>query len=213
MENKNNEQEKENEVNIPVLKYGFVSSDEYLEMDKIAPGRLEYVNGRILGKHGVNQQHLEISSTLFGEIYHHLRDKPCRLYVPGMRVVNVTREIYTYPDLIIFGGDPIVENFERNSMLNPGVVIEIFSNSVEQLDLDQKFIFYQKISCLREYIQIHSCEKYAKVHRQQPDKQWKTKVITGEDAVLTIEEIDFTISLNRIYERKLVLDYLRTFKS
>lgn len=144
MENKNNEQGKENEVNKPVLKYGFVSQDEYLEMDKISPGRLEYVNGRVMGKHGVNQQHLEISSTLFGEIYHHLSDKPCRIFVPGMRVTSVTREIYTYPDLIIFGGDPIVENFERNTMLNPGVIIEIFSNSVEQLDLDQKLFSIKK---------------------------------------------------------------------
>lgn len=209
MENKNNEQEKENEVNKPVLRYGFVSPDEYLEMDKIAPGRLEYVNGRVIGKHGVNQQHLEISSTLFGEIYNHLRDKPCRIYVPGMRVASLTREIYSYPDLIMFGGDPMVENFERSSMLNPGVVIEIYSNSVEQLDLDQKLIFYQKNSCLREYILINSCEKFAKIHRQQPDRRWKSKEISGEDAILTIEEIDFSISLNRIYERRLVLDYIR----
>jgi Uma2 family endonuclease len=206
MENKNNEQEKENEVSEqhPIL--GYVSPDEYLEMERVSPQKHEYINGRIVSRAGATKNHAEIISKLFGEVYNYLEDKPCRAYPAGLKVVTIGRESYTYPDMIIFCGDPILEDFLRDTVVSPGVIIDIVSRPFsdifysEQPDLEEKFKLYQKIPSLREYIVINSRSRFVRVYRQQANRLWDKDDLNGTDCTLAIQTIGFKIPFDTLYE-------------
>jgi Uma2 family endonuclease len=113
--------------------------------------------------------------------------------------MSIDRKCFSYPDIIIFGGDPMMIDFERDTMVNPGVLVDIFSNETEQNDLEEKFKCYQKIPSLREYIMIDSWSWYARIKRQQPNREWKSYEIQGPDGELSIREIGFTIPFKKIY--------------
>ena len=54
MENKNNDQERENEISEPALKYGYISPEEYLKMERVTPRKHEYFNGQIVAMAGAS---------------------------------------------------------------------------------------------------------------------------------------------------------------
>jgi len=199
MENKNNEQGKENEVKEPALKFNYISPDEFLEMERTSPPRYEYLDGRVVKKRRASQNNIEINSVLLGEIFQYLKDKPSRAYPPGMKVMSIDRKSFSYPDMIIFGGDPMMVDFERDTMVNPGVLVDIFSNETELNDLEEKFKYYQRIPTLREYIMIDSWRWHARFKRQQPNREWRSYDISGSKGELTIQEIGFTLSFEKLY--------------
>jgi Uma2 family endonuclease len=188
------------EVNEPALKYGYISPDEYLAMERSVPRKHEYYNGRIVAMAGATNDHIEINSTLFGEIYIFLKGKNCRPLLSDLKVVSPGRESYTYPDLTIACKDPMMEDLQLDSMINPSVIVEILSKSTEKYDLEEKFFFYKKISCLKEYILIDSRRRFARILRKQTDGDWKTEDIQDENGEITIQLIGLKLSFDTIYQ-------------
>lgn len=202
MENEYNKQENENEneVKEPALKYNYISPDDYLEMERTTPRKHEYFNGRLVAMAGASQHHLDINSNLHGEIYQFLKEKPCRPLLSDFKVVSADRESFTYPDLTIVCSDPMMADHACDTMLNPSVIIEILSKSTAKYDMGEKFLYYKTIPCLREYILIDSRKRFARIMRRQLDGKWEMKDIIGENGEVTIQLIDLTLSFDSIYK-------------
>jgi Uma2 family endonuclease len=199
MENEYNNPENENEVSEPALKYGYISPEEYLKMERISPRKNEYFNGQIVAMAGASPQHIEINCTLFGEVYHFLRGKSCRPLNADFRVVSPEQESYTYPDLTIVCKDPMMADREGGTFLNPSVIFEVLSKSTGKYDLGDKFLYYQKIPSLREYILIDSRKRFARIFRKELNGEWKSEDIKDENGDITIRLIGLTLSFDTIY--------------
>ena len=74
----------------------YYTPEQYLEMDRKAEYRSEYVNGELLAMAGASREHNLIVTNLVREVSGLLRGRPCETYSNDMRV-RVSPARYTYP--------------------------------------------------------------------------------------------------------------------
>ena len=115
------------------------TQEEYAMLEEHADYRSQYVAGEIFAMAGVQPWHLEVVSNLSGMFYNRFRGRRCRAYVNEARVRVRAGELWTYPDLVAFCGEP---KFDKSanpySLLNPQVIFEVLSPSTEDFDRGRK---------------------------------------------------------------------------
>ena len=62
--------------------------------------------------------------------------------------------LYTYPDIVVVCGTPRYEDRQKDTLLNPNVLVEVLSNSTEAFDRGQKFAMYRALKSLTDYLLI-----------------------------------------------------------
>lgn len=157
----------ENEVKEPALKYNYISPEEYLEMERASDQKHEYYDGYVEATSGASLKHNDIAANLYTTIGNFLKDHECRILPSEMRVSTPNRDSYIYPDASIVCGTPQLEDDKFDTLLNPSVVFEILSPSTRKNDIGYKFLWYQHIPSLNEYIMIDSGKRFVQVVRKQ----------------------------------------------
>ena len=77
--------------------------------------------------------HNHIVANLLREMGSYLKGKSCKVLPSDMRVTIPSGKAYMYPDVIIYCGQPELENARfRSTLKNPVVIFEILSASTEQ---------------------------------------------------------------------------------
>src|SRR5258706_6590180 len=117
----------ENEVKEAAPKYDYITPAQYLEMDRTAEYKNEYYDGYVQAMSGASLKHNIISSNLSAKIGHFLDGKNCRMLQSEMRVTTPSYDSYMYPDALIVGGKPELEDDKFDTLKNPSVIFEILS--------------------------------------------------------------------------------------
>ncbi len=114
-----------------------VSSADYLELERKAAFRSEYVDGIIVPVQSATEEHNLIEVNITGELRQQLKDRDCKVYGGNMKVrVPIS---YRYPDATVVCGTPVFEDMETDVLLNPVVIFEVLSKSIETYDRGDKF--------------------------------------------------------------------------
>ena len=190
----------ENELNEPVPKYSFVSAEVYLERERSVPEKHEYYQGEIFAMSGSSLQHVIISRNIMVALANKLKGKSCQPYGNDLRIHIPSNTLYTYPDLTVICGDPVMTDDRFDTAINPTILIEILSPSTRNYDMGIKFRLYRGIETLQEYILIDSEAVYVERHRRQDNNSWLLTELTGGAAVMKLDAIATSISLHEIYE-------------
>ena len=142
----------------------FLTPKEYLEIERKAEFKSEYYNGEMFALAGVKENHNIITTNLIVSLSLQLKKNSCRLYHSDMRVRVSETGLYTYPDVVVVCGKTQFEDEEKDTLLNPTLLIEVLSESTEAYDRGKKFEHYRSIPSLHEYILIsqdhYKIEKY-----------------------------------------------------
>lgn len=174
--------------------------EQYLEMDRKAEQRSEYVNGEILAMAGASREHNLVVTNLVRELSTRLRGQPCETYSNDMRV-RVSPVRYTYPDVAV-GCDPL--EFADNSvdiLLNPVVIMEVLSPTTENDDRSWKFAHYRHLATLTGYVMLSQYQPLIEHYTRQADNQWVLTELRGLGAILRLPSIGCELPLADIYER------------
>ena len=130
--------------------YKYVAPQVYLEMEKVAFEKHEYIGGEIYAMAGATERHVRIVSNLTGEIHSFLKGKSCSEYPTDFRVATPILETYMYPDLSIVCGKAELKPDCFDTLTNPSAIFEVMSPSTEDRDKVLKFLFYRQIPSLKE---------------------------------------------------------------
>ena len=141
-------------------KWNYVSSEDYLTIERAAKEKHELHQGRVVGMTEASFAHNEIVINVLGNIKNFLNANPCRIYPSDLRIHIPSADSFTYPDAVIVCGKPEMLDGQFDTVTNPSVIIEVMSNSTEQYDRGTKFFYYMQIPSLREYILISSTNLY-----------------------------------------------------
>lgn len=175
------------------------TAEEYLAFERAVEHRNEFIDGRIYPKLGGSITHASIVGNLLIEIHARLRGRPCTV-LAAMRIKVTRTEAYLYPDVVAFCEPPLLEDAHQDTLLNPGVIIEVLSEATERYDRGEKFAHYRKIESLREYILV--AQDKVRVERYvRHGERWMLSEISHLDAFLRIETLDCEVSLRDIYDR------------
>ena len=173
----------------------------YLELERTATERSEFVDGDIFMMAGASRKHNTITINLSSEMHQQLKNRDCQVYSSDMRVSFSEQGDYVYPDVVVACEPQKFDDEHADNLSNPTVIIEVLSKSTEAYDRGHKFSMYQNLPSLLHYVLVD--QNYLQVdHYQRKDNnQWLLSVLNKEDDCLVIEQLDISVSLADIYAK------------
>jgi Uma2 family endonuclease len=178
-----------------------LSEAEYLEIERRAEIKSEYLGGEMFAMSGGTPLHSQIAGNLIRELGTKLLAGPCIVYTSDLRVKVEAFGLYTYPDVTVACGDPQLEDDQRDTLLNPTVIVEILSDSREAYDRGKKFEMYRQIPLLREYLLVSQQKAHIEQFIRQPSGEWLFRESAGMDAGLNLPSLGITIALASVFAK------------
>ena len=106
-----------------------LTPQEYLARERQAETKSQYFQGEIFAMTGASRKHNLISVNTVIALGPQLRSRDCEIYAGDMRVKVSPTGLYTYPDVTVVCGKPKFDDKQKDTLLNPVVIIEVLSPS------------------------------------------------------------------------------------
>lgn len=180
------------------------SPEQYLARERKASVRSEYLEGNIYPMAGASREHILITGNLQAEIRLCLLDRPGEVYSSEMRVHAGPASLYTYPDVVAVAGEPILEDAELDTLLNPTLIIEILSPSTEAHDRGKKFAAYRQLDSLLQYVLVAQDRVCVELYSRRGE-EWVLSDFTSPDDLLRLDSVGCEVPLRRIYVKTSLL--------
>lgn len=178
-----------------------MSPEAYLAFERRAHVRHQYVEGEAFAMAGASERYNLIVTNLVIEIGLQLRDRPCRVYPGDLRVAVSEQGPFYYPDVAALCAEPRFLDAERDTLLNPEVVVEVLSPSTEAFDRGLKFSHYRTMPSLNEVLFVAQDALRVEHFARQPDGRWLFSDHAGSGAVLELPSLGCRLELARIYDK------------
>ena len=175
--------------------------EEYLALERSCETKHEYYNGEIFAMGGASPQHVMIVTNLVGELYSQLKAGPCSLYSADLRVKVAPTGLYTYPDVIVLCDEPQFSDEQKDTLLNPALIIEVLSESTKDYDRGGKFEQYRTINSFVEYLLIAQDRPHAEHHVRQGDGSWILHETNSLEDTLQLKSVPCSLRLADIYNK------------
>jgi Uma2 family endonuclease len=173
--------------------------EEYLALDEASNLRLEFCGGDIFAMAGGTPEHaalcLQVGSTLNVQ----LEGRPCRVFSPELRVRVLATGLATYPDASVICGPIERDPADRNTALNPVLIVEVLSPSTEAYDRGEKRENYQQIPSVREVVLIAHDQRLIELHRREADG-WSCHYARA-GGTLALVSVPCTLDVDALYDR------------
>lgn len=150
---------------------------------------------------GASESHNLIVINAIRELSPQLKKRPCKLYANAMRVKVDPTGLYTYPDLVVVCGKAQFDDAGPDTLLNPILIVEVLSDSIEAYDRGRKFEHHRKRESWAEYVLIAQNRPPIDSYRRQPGQQWLLAERDGLDGNLRLHAIDCELALAEIDDK------------
>ena len=176
------------------------TAEEYLELERQAEYKSEFVEGEIFAFAGATRAHNLIALNCGAELRQQLKGKLCETYANDMRVQLSESRRYFYPDVVVVCGEAKFVD-DNDTLTNPTFVIEILSPSTENYDRGEKFRQYRTLVSLQTYILVSQHEPLVEVFERQEDGRWMLTELSDLDSSLPLPSIGCKLRLEEIYDK------------
>jgi len=183
------------------LEQPFYTPEQYLELERKAETKSEYYGGQIFAMSGGSDAHSLIGGNIHGLFWSHLRGKPCRAFNSDMQIKVSPTGLYTYPDVSVVCGEVQFADGRRDILGNPAVIVEVLSPSTESYDRGEKFVHYQRLSSLTDYLLVSQKTMRVEQYVRQANNQWLLTVHSGPEATAYVASVDCDLRLAEVYEK------------
>ncbi len=175
--------------------------EEYLALERSCEAKNEYYNGEIFAMGGASKWHVLIVTNLVYELQSQLKDGPCQVYSTDPRGRVAPTGLYTYPDVILLCDEPRFNDEQQDTLLNPGLIIEVLSESTKDYDRGGKFELYRTIDSFVEYLLIAQDRPHVEHHTRQPDGSWILHETNNLENTIQFKSVPCSLRLSEIYNK------------
>jgi Uma2 family endonuclease len=158
----------------------------------------EYLDGKIVSKPAANRWHNLISSNFTIALGSRIHRSTCEVYANDMQV-RIGKNSICFPDVVVVNGEPNFADDNAELLLNPTIVIEIFSSLYKSTDRTQKLEGFLAIPKIKECLLVNENEMRIEHYARQNAKQWIYRIYNERDDVITLESINCKLSLAEVY--------------
>ncbi len=176
-----------------------ITAEKYLELERAAKDKHEFIGGEIVAMAGASDNHNVISSNVFLEVGLQLRKTKCRAFASDMRVRG-KKENYFYPDIPVTCGEREFEDEKKKDvLLNPKVIFEVLSKLTKLKDRNEKFESYVALESLTDYILIEQDVMRIEHFSRIDEKDWKVRIYAEAEETIFFESINCRLSVADVY--------------
>jgi Uma2 family endonuclease len=172
---------------------------EYLAIEAASNIKHEYLDGQIYAMAGGTPEHAALQAAVIGLLFPQLRGGACRAHGSDLRVRVLATGLATYPDVSIVCGPREHDPDDRNTVVNPTLLVEVLSPSTEDYDRGEKFAHYQRIPALRQYVLVAYGERCVETWTRGADGAW-TCVASRDGDVADLTSIAARLDVRALYE-------------
>ena len=176
-----------------------LSEQEYLESEKAAEFKHEYLQGEIWAMAGASDNHVTIAGNLFVLLKQQLKGTPCRSYISDMKVKVELANAFFYPDVFVSCDPRDQEKKNTYYKEHPVFITEVLSPSTEAYDRGDKFKYYQQLPSLQEYWLIDAQKMSVDCFTRKSDKEWILHSYSAPHEQASIAVLDTNIQLDELY--------------
>jgi len=176
-----------------------LSPAEYLTYDRASEKKQEYYDGQIWAMDGADFDHALIACNAAFHLEPALENRAKVFVGSKVRVQLSTAGPFTYPDIAIVHGDPQFLDDKQDTLLNPSVVLEVFSKSSEAHLRGFKFTQYRKLQSLAEYVLISQQETRIEVFQRRPSGHWLSASAEGINSRCYLSSVRCPLPLSVVY--------------
>jgi len=191
-----------------------LTAADYLAIEASADVRHEFFDGEMFAMSGGSLWHNIIKDNFARALGNRLEGRGCRVVTSDQRLKVDATGLYTYPDVLVFCGPPVLEDGVHHTLTNPLLVVEVLSDSTEKYDRGIKFGHYRRLATLREYVLVaqdrFSVEAYLR-RPEEPDTgvhadtkaraaQWLLSVAADPASTISLGSLDVSVPLAEIYD-------------
>ena len=176
-----------------------LSESDYLEIERKADFKSEFIDGQMIRMSGFNRWHSIITANASAELGSNLRGTQFFVFDSSMRVKVEATGLYTYPDVTVACEEQRFVDDETDTLLNPTVIVEVLSDSTEKYGRGEKFRHYQQIHSLQEYLLVSQRAPRVELFKREPHNTWRLHQAEGLNATITSPTLAVTLKLSEIY--------------
>lgn len=174
------------------------SMDDYLTSERQGATRNDFVDGRVIARSGSNRWHNLLVSNTAVALGSRIHGHKVEVYISNMRV-KLKNSYICYPDIVVVSGEPSFADQNADVLLNPTLIVEIFSNQTNSSDKTNKLESYLAMDSIKEFVLLKEEEMRVEHYARQNAKQWIYRIYNERDDVISLESINCKVSLAEIY--------------
>lgn len=171
----------------------FISVAEYLEGERHATVKHEYIGGDVYAMAGASRNHNALTFNLAALIGTRL-SPPCQGFGSDMkiRIRQGEQDIFYYPDLSVSCQPETTDAYFNE---HPVLIVEVLSPATERFDKFEKCLAYRSLASLQEYLLVH--QDFREVWLSRRSAGWAKEVHADGD--IRLESVGMTLSLDALY--------------
>ena len=178
-----------------------MTPEAYLEQERRAEFRSEYYQGETFAMADASRRHSLIVTNIVAELSAQLKGTPCEVHSKDLRLRVQPARFFTYPDVLVICGDLQFADDQKDTVLNPVLIVEVLSPSTQDYDRGRKFEMYRKLQSFREYLTVSQDEPRIEHHTRIASHRWEMVEVEDRTAVLELCSIGCTLPLSEIYDK------------
>jgi Uma2 family endonuclease len=185
-------------MSTPAISY--LTPEQYLEIDRNAEFRSEYVNGEIFAMSRGTVNHARIVANTLSRLVEQLRGKSCEAVASDVRLFCGQYRMFTYPDIIVTCGPQFLDP-RRDTITDATAIVEVLLPSTMNYDQGEKFRYYRALPSFREYLLLGQDAVRAEHYVRQPDGAWLLREFLSPESEIELNSIGCHLKLDSLYER------------
>ena len=174
------------------------SLDEYFAVEETSRVKNEYYDGQIFALAGASLAHNRIAANLLSFVRRALANRGCEAFGGDLRV-QAPGDLFTYPDMSVVCGEPLLLQGSPDTLTNSIVLVEVLSDATREYDRGEKSALYKGIPTLREYMLVEQDTPLVDTFRLGPGGAWQPRSYDRLDAKVVLDSVGLTIPLGEIY--------------
>lgn len=175
---------------------------EYIAQEQESGIKYEYHHGKIFALAGGSIHHGLLCGNVYSEIRSELKKNKsnCKPFTSEIKLNIKEKNSFVYPDTMVICGDIETAAEDKNSVVNPILVVEVLSKSTANYDRGDKFFIYNKISTLQEYVLIEQDKVQVDVFYKKPSSDlWRISRYEGLHSKIKFQSIGIVIKMSELY--------------
>ena len=177
----------------------YLTPEQYLEIERQAEFRSEYLHGEMFAMAGTSFNHNRIVRSTERALGRALDGRRCDVFFLDVKVHVPATGLYTYPDIVVTCGPIAALDKHQDTLTNPLVIVEVLSPSTRNYDRGEKFQHYRSIPSFREYLVLAQDEIRVEHHVRQPDGAWIFREHTALTDVVHLASTYYNLNISTLY--------------
>ncbi len=178
-----------------------IPPEEYLALERKSSLKSEYFNGEVFAMGGASPSHALIVTNIVSELRGQLKKRPCVVYSTDLRVKVAPTGLYTYPDVVVVCGKALFDDDQKDTLLNPALIVEVLSESTKDYDRGGKFEHYRTVESFKEYVLVAQDKHHVEHFVRQPDRRWLLSETNRIEDTLDLTSIGCRLALAEVYDK------------